>query len=252
MVLKQIECPPEGSNKYSMSLFVNKWLPAMEKYAVDYVGLGDITGSTSNKSAKKVAIGTNKFVPIAGQCGSSSDIDCIGQDRYMYLRTYPLGYIPKCVKSGNEYKNEENIDIVGGTGLLGGIQEDLYNLEISDAMASTFKKGPFASSDCMKARLPVGDGLLLDGRKFSTSDEVKQNGRGWYIEEKCVPRQPTFSKNYGGETFEIPISESRCVKEGFQDNRFRTKGSLKKKIGLDTYLLIAISCLIVSFISIRR
>ena len=61
MVLNQIECPPTKSKQNIGQLF-NKWMPEMEKYAVDYVGLGDIAGTTSNKRAKKTAIGTNKFI----------------------------------------------------------------------------------------------------------------------------------------------------------------------------------------------
>ena len=39
MVLNQIDCPRKGS-KYGVNVLVNKWMPEMEKYAVDYVGLG--------------------------------------------------------------------------------------------------------------------------------------------------------------------------------------------------------------------
>ena len=59
MVLKQIECPPKGNDTYGMVNFATKWLPSMETYAIDYVGLGDIIGSkTNNKDAKKIAIET--------------------------------------------------------------------------------------------------------------------------------------------------------------------------------------------------
>ena len=95
MVLNQIECPPTKSKQNIGQLF-NKWMPEMEKYAVDYVGLGDIAGTTSNKRAKKTAIGTNKFVSIGGKCGIRSDNGCRGEDRHMYLKSYPLGYMPKC------------------------------------------------------------------------------------------------------------------------------------------------------------
>ena len=78
----------------------------METYALDYVGIGDIIGTTSNKKSDKVAIGYNKFVPIGGKCGSKSDVGCSGEERHMYLKTYPLGYIPKCEdEDGNYYTN---------------------------------------------------------------------------------------------------------------------------------------------------
>lgn len=31
-----------------------------------------------------------------------------------------------------------------------------------------------------------------------------------YLVEKCVPRQPTIEKIYGGEKFQIPFSASWC------------------------------------------
>lgn len=210
MVLKQIKCPPKGNDKYSIPIFVNKWLPAMETYALDYVGIGDIIGTTSNKKADKVAIGYNKFVPIGGKCGSKSDSGCSGQERHMYLKTYPLGYIPNCEDDNGNYNTTGTEKIIGGTSLIGGMQEDLYNLNVKDTMAAMFNKGPFASDDCMKVRLPVGNGLLKGGEKSVT--DAQDTGSGWYVEEKCVPRQPTIQKNYGGQSFNIPYSASWCRK----------------------------------------
>ena len=65
----------------------------------------------------------------------------------------------------------------------------------------------------MKARLPVGNKLLLDGKQFSTKEEVQLNKDGWYVEEKCVPRQPTFPKQYGNEVFRIPILKVHVLKD---------------------------------------
>ena len=213
MVIKQIKCPPKGTPKYGIPLLINKWMPSMESYIIDYIGLGGITGSTSNKEAKKAALGYNKFIKIDGKCGIQSDKECIGKDKYMYMKAYPLGYLPVCKIKNNKYKNVGNYPLMGKTGLIGNIQEDLYNLNVGDAMKSMVNTGPFKSSDCMKARLPVGNSLLLGGLKYNNEEEVKKNGRGWYIEEKCVPRQPTLEKNYGGENFKIPFSASYCVKE---------------------------------------
>ena len=42
MVLDQIQCPKKGNNKMGVNVFAKKWLPEMEKYAIDYVGLGDL------------------------------------------------------------------------------------------------------------------------------------------------------------------------------------------------------------------
>lgn len=244
MVLNQIDCPRKGS-KYGVNVLVNKWMPEMEKYAVDYVGLGGLTGTTSKKEAKKATIGRNEFVKLSGTCGPLSDTECIGKDRYMYFRSYPMGYTPTCIKKDGEYITNGKNPIIGGTGLLGGVQEDLYTLNLSDYANAIVKKGPFASSDCMKARLPVGDGLLLDGRKFDNKEDVQLNGRGWYVEEQCVPRQPTHDKNYGGEIFKIPFSESRCREEF-------TQNSQTKSIPYSTYLLLFIALLILTTICIKK
>ena len=216
MVLDQIKCPPGNEKKqtYGLGKFVGTWLPAMESYMIDYVGLGGMTGSTTKKEARKAAIGYNKFVKLSGKCGAKSDPSCRGEDKYMYMKAYPFGYLPICTKTmtGNN-KHTGNIPIAGGTGLLGGIQEDIYNLNVGDAMKSMTGKGPFASNNCMRARLPVGDGILQPGLQFSNAEEVQLNGRGWHVEEKCIPRQPTVEKKYGNETFNIPFSASRCIKE---------------------------------------
>ena len=217
MVLKQIKCPPKGTSKYGLTKFVNTWIPSMESYMIDYIGLGELTGTTSNKEAKKATIGYNKFVKLGDQkCGKKSDLACIGEDKYMYLKTYPYGFIPTCTNDNGNYKHNGKVDIFGKTGLMGSLQEDLYNLNISDAMNSMFNKGPFSSNECMKSRLPVGDSLLMgNSRKFANKEEVDMNGRGWYVEEKCIPRQPTIVKKYGNESFKIPFSASKCVSEEF-------------------------------------
>lgn len=212
-MIDQIKCAKKGSNKYGIPLFVNQWLPEMERYALDYVGMGDIIGSTSNKRAKKTTIGYNKFVPLGSKCGITSDAGCRGEEKHAYLKAYPLGYLPIC-------KNKETVgkyDILGGTGLLGSIQEDLYNLNVGDSMAGLFGSGPLASDDCMKVRLPVGDRMLR--WKESTKEEVEDRGYGWYTEEKCVPRGPTVNKKYGGQTFSIPYSESKCTTENFTNQK---------------------------------
>ena len=131
-------------------------------------------------------------------------------------------------------------------GLIGGIQEDIYNLNVSDSISSVFQKGPFLKyhTISMKARLPVGNKLLLDGKQFSTKEEVQLNKDGWYVEEKCVPRQPTFPKQYGNEVFRIPISESTCV-EGFQQ-------SSKTKSHISTYLLILSTLFVIGCICMKK
>lgn len=242
MVLDQIKCPPKGTKKYSIPLFVNKWLPAMETYAIDYIGVGDMIGSTSNKKADKVAIGTNKFVSIGGKCGVRSDNGCRGEDRHMYLKSYPLGYMPKCENQSGDLVTTGTTDIIGGTALIGSIQEDLYNMNVGDAMAGMFRSGPFASDDCMKARLPIGNGMLRGNSSKTTKENYEDTGKGWYIEEKCVPRQPTIDKNYGGETFKIPYSKSRCtrpIKEGFQNTKTK-----KPRYNIFLFILIFILLMI--------
>lgn len=222
MVLKQVQCPPKGLNNKGVSLLFKKWIPSMEKYAGDYIGLGDITGSTSNKEAKKVAIGNNKFIHMGEKCDSTSEAECVGKDKYMYMRSYPLGKIPICKEKTKiidsietkEYNHEGNIDLIGGTGLMGNLQEEIINLPIYDYFSATFNKtGPFASKSCMKATLPVGNGIAVNGRKFSNKEDAIINGRGWWVESHCIPKEPTFDKRYGGEIFKIPFSKSRCIKE---------------------------------------
>uniref|UniRef100_A0A6C0AUV4 Uncharacterized protein n=1 Tax=viral metagenome TaxID=1070528 RepID=A0A6C0AUV4_9ZZZZ len=217
MVLKQIKCPPTGKG-YGMDKFLKKWLPGMELYAMDYIGVGDMIGTTKNKVARKVALGNNSFMSIGGTCGSSSDSECVGQERNMYLKSYPLGSIPTCIeKKDGTYATTQGVPLLGGTALIGGLQEDLFTLPITDISKSVVNRGVFASNDCMKARLPVGNGLLMGNRRVNSKEEAVDKKQAWWVEEKCIPRQPTVSKEYGGETFKIPFSTSYCVTEPFSN-----------------------------------
>tara|TARA_Y100000389_G_C17429944_1_gene501949 strand:- start:726 stop:1487 length:762 start_codon:yes stop_codon:yes gene_type:complete len=245
MVLKQIKCPPEGNSNYGISQFNSKWLPSMERYAMDYIGLGEITGATSNKEADKVAIGNNTFIPQGVKCSNNSDTECIGQEKHMYLKNYPLGYIPTCIKNNDgTYTYGPKNKILGGTALMGGIQEDITHIPVTDAINSTMKKGPFYSNDCIKARLPVGSGLLMGSRKFDSKEEAEKSNltQAWWIEEKCIPKQPTTSKEYGGEVFEIPFSDSLCIPEDsiekFTQNYTYQKKNLHQKILLTSALIL--------------
>tara|TARA_B100001093_G_scaffold456136_1_gene466888 strand:- start:732 stop:1478 length:747 start_codon:yes stop_codon:yes gene_type:complete len=247
MVLKQIKCPPESDGKYGIGKFIGTWLPAMDRYSMDYIGIGEITGSTKNKQAKKVALGENQFISMGSKCGIRSDYGCNGQEKHMYLKSYPIGRLPGCIKKRDgTYLIQSGPSLIGGTGLIGGIQEDLYTIPVNDMSDSIVGKGPFTSSNCMKARLPVGSGLLMGKRKFNSKDEAEKSGlnQAWWIEEKCIPRQPTIKKEYGNEKFEIPFSESNCIKEEFQ---IKEKHSEKNMTNL---LLILASILI--FITIIK
>ena len=223
-ILKQVKCPP-SSTKHNVGRFVNVWLPAMEKYGLDYTGVGEIVGGSSNKAMKKTAIGTNRFFKLPEKCGIGSDYQCYNQDKYLYLKTYPLGKIPNCSIENGNVKSMPSTKVPGGLGIIGGITEDLYNLDVSDVMKSTIRKGPYVTEGCMKARLPVGDSLLVSSKKRKNSENALLNGGGWWIEEHCIPRQPTMKKEYGGETFEIPYSKSKCVEKFQNINKFDKKSN---------------------------
>ena len=135
--------------------------------------------------------------------------------------------------------------ILGKTSLIGGLQEDLYTLPITDITKSMLNKGVFASDDCMNARLPVGSGLLMDKKKVNSKDDSYGKRQAWWIEEKCIPRQPTVSKKYGNETFKIPFSSSYCIKEPFTN-----KDEDYENIDLSSHLFILSMILI--FITVMR
>ena len=210
MIMKQIKCPPE-SGKRNVETFLRKWIPAIETYGLDYTGIGDITGTTNNKKSKKIAIGSNRFFKINGKCGISSQSVCRNQDKYLYLRTYPTGKIPTCTvdKNGNIIESGRR-DVIGGKGIIGGVLEDLSHLNVPDVMQSLANKGPYASDKCMLARLPVGDSLLKPSQQRANAEDAKMFGGGWWIEEHCVPNQPTFQETYGDEVFNIPYSRRFC------------------------------------------
>tara|TARA_Y100000389_G_scaffold171916_2_gene179915 strand:- start:5120 stop:6106 length:987 start_codon:yes stop_codon:yes gene_type:complete len=222
-ILKQVKCPPSVNQK-SIEMFTKKWLPSLEKYAFDYTGLGDMVGVTKKKKQAKTTIGSSGFISTGEKCDIQSDLSCIGQDKYLYVRNYPLGYIPNCNQN-----SDNHLKLIGGTGLIGNIQEDIYNLPVSDTISGIMNQGPLVSNKCMRVRLPVGDSFLKSSnRKLSPDEKIEgksmkdediddyTNQSGWWVEERCVPEQPTTSVKYGDEVFNVPFSKNNCV-EMFQN-----------------------------------
>ena len=216
-ILQQIQCPPTV-NKKTISKFMTRWAPALKKYGMDYTGLNQAFGlKTNKKKLKRTAIGNNRFIKSNGKCGVASEYGCRGEDKYLYLKTYPLGYIPNC-----DSKNKSKI--IGGTGLIGNIQEDIYNLDADDVTKSFFNRGPLASNVCMKARLPVGDSLMRSNKRRENKEDAELNNGGWWVEEHCVPKQSTIEQKYGGEIFDIPYSN--CKEDFSLDNNLKSKQTL--------------------------
>ena len=247
LILRQVKCPP-GPGKKNIETFVRKWIPAIEEYGLDYTGIGDIFGTTSNKESKKIAIGTNRFFKINGKCGLMSDSGCRNKDKYLYLKTYPTGKIAHCKTNSDGEVSSERTNVIGGKGIIGGVLEDLSNLDVVDVVSSTVNKGPYASNNCMRARLPVGDTLLNPSKKRENEQAAKNAGSGWWIEEHCVPRQPTYTQEYGGEKFNIPFSKTFCAKPPEPFSNFEENGNENRNI---KYEYIILSLLLFTLILIK-
>jgi len=200
---KQITCPP-GDRKKSVNNAINVWFANFAKYSFVYTGAGTLLGNKIKKP-EKTALGYNKFFPVSGQtCGRRSSGDCAGKQKHIYMKGYPLGVIPDC--------DGKTKSVPGKTGLIGGILEDMHNINGKDHIKAIFGMGPYATNKCMKAKLPVGNFLLDPKKKEDSSDvdpERLDNRREWWIEEKCVPQQMTHKVNYGGIDFDFPLSNCK-------------------------------------------
>tara|TARA_B000000532_G_scaffold244240_1_gene243356 strand:+ start:5444 stop:6331 length:888 start_codon:yes stop_codon:yes gene_type:complete len=200
---KQITCPP-GDRKKSVDNAMNVWFSNFAKYSLVYTGAGALFGSKIKKP-EKTTLGINKFYPVSGQtCGRRSEKECIGKQKYIYVKGYPLGVIPNC--------DGKKSPVPGKTGLIGGILEDMHNIKGTDHIKAIFGSGPYATKKCMKAKLPVGNFLLDPKKKVDSSDvdpEDLDKRREWWIEEKCIPKQTTHKVNYGGIDFDFPFSNCK-------------------------------------------
>lgn len=216
-VVKQIKCPPNNKKK-DIKTALKTWFKTLELYGFDYTGAGQILGTTSNKKKRKTTIGINKFYEVPNvKCGTNSCEECINKQKYIYVKGYPLGKIHDC--------NNKNTPIPGGTGIIGSIFEDLYNLNGTDHVKAIFGKGPYGTTKCMSATLPVGNSFLDPSKKIDplNVDPEKLESKSWWVETKCVPYQTTHKIKYADQVFNFPFddcnkSTNECFKN-FDINR---------------------------------
>lgn len=191
-IVKEIECPPV--TKSNLKELRKTWIPNVEKYSLDYTGLGYFVDV---KSRKKNEIGRNQFIKSGSQiCDSSSDSDCVGKQKYIYIKGYPTRKIPNC--------NGKSKTV--SSGIIGGLTEDLFHLGIVDHMKGMIGAGPYGTRKCMRATLPVGREIFRKSKK----------GKKWKIQSRCIPKQETYDVKYGEEIFKIPFSN--CV-ENFEEEK---------------------------------
>ena len=166
-MIKQIKCPPNPESNKGLNVLINTWLPAVQKYGLEYPGLID---------TKKLAIGENKFIPASGTCNALSDFECVGKDRHFYLKGYPTESTEPTGRFGNQ-------------GIIGGIQEDIENLDFINISKAFLNTGPYASLTCKSSTLPVGNNLnRSDFKRNDFQDFILNDKIGWYDDTKCIPK----------------------------------------------------------------
>lgn len=218
-ILKQVKCPPTTKKK-TMKTAAKVWIPSLNRYALQYSGVDDLFGFKRNKKlAEKTTLGTNYFKSVEGQiCDTKSEPACVGAQKHIYIKGYPLG---KTVEL--EEGKLKKTSMLGKTGLIGSISEDLSNFHMQEHVRALFNKGIYGNKTCMKAKLPVGS-FLLKSSKFRKSKPKtkKEQDDTWWIEEKCVPREKTHPVTYGEQKFEFPFhtKESFKVSDKIQKLRY--------------------------------
>ena len=223
-IIKSVKCP-KNANKRNINRFKNIWLPQISEYGLYYPGIIKAKGKKKNK----YLIGANYFKEIKGQkCNLSSEEGCENENKHIYVRGYPLKKIPTCVEKNGEYETNLNEDVFGSTGIIGGIQEDIVNINFGDFTKSLVGLGPYSNSvKCMKATLPVGT------RLSDTNMTTKGGKQGWWEETHCIPHEPTVKKKYGNKNYKIPFSKSKCKKSKKSKEEFQNNN--KKYIKLNQY-----------------
>ena len=127
-------------------------------------------------SGPDFTMGSNYYIPL-GFCDKTSDTNCVGQQRWVYVRNIPTGTIPLL---GNvSFRGLTGCNMPGLTenrGIVGGFMEDLSDIEpiaIFDALAGN---GNFGSFKCKKMSFPVGTNIY----------DEKMEGKTWNNETKCT------------------------------------------------------------------
>lgn len=162
-MLKQISCPKSPSSNKGIDKVTRVWYPLMNKYGFKYTGI---------VNTPKLAIGENKFFNTNQTCDMTSEHSCIGEKKHYYLRGYPTGKMP-----------------IGQSGLIGSIQEDIVDLNLTDYSKALVNQGPYASNSCVLKTLPVGNKLNQRSKQRKDEAEFDANDKnGWFFQSKCVPR----------------------------------------------------------------
>jgi hypothetical protein len=229
---KSIPWPPSNS-KPGVKTAMRVWLPSLIKYGMNYTGVTPI-----NKTKDEISLGSNYFHIMKGhKCDASSLDGCQGKQKYIYVRGHPIGRLPTCTqKKDGAFETKFNSKVSASPGILGALQEDVFNLNTTDLLKSLASDGPYASKKCMSATLPVGNYLETSKRKNNKT-------HGWWDDTKCIPYEPTASKKYGNSSYQMPFSQSFCkkAKEKFLNkNIYNNKSDNYIAIFIIIYLIIII------------
>lgn len=144
-------------------------------YNPDYE-LGDIK-SNGFYNGRDQAIGSNFYIPL-GRCSDDSEDGCAKQRRWVYIRNIPTGKIP--LMGDISFKDITGCNMEGlteGRGLLGGILEDISDIEPLSVLEAINGNGNYGSYKCKKVTYPVGSAIY----------DPKMEGKKWMMETKCSP-----------------------------------------------------------------
>lgn len=130
------------------------------------------------------ALGSNYFLPL-GRCNESSDRECRGQDRYVYVRNIPTGKIP--IIGNLSFHGLTGCNLKGITesrGLVPGLLEDVSDIQPMALMEAIGKSGNYGSYKCSRRSYPVGKNIY-DPTLECKGGECK--GKMWWRESRCTP-----------------------------------------------------------------
>lgn len=238
-----IQYPENVKSPYKESL---KNIDDGMRYSINYMGSGvDMQGND-------IALGSNYFIEGSGKCNEeTSNNECKGKKRFVYVRNIPTGTIPPLNIS---FYNATGCNLTGlteGRGLVPGLVEDVYDFNPVEITRAVSKNGNIGSDVCKKMTLPVGSKIY---------DKDEEN-KSWVWETKCTSGHHTMTEttdkslNNAVKDKNKKIRKARLpgplqLRENFRSRGgYRYRGSSSSGSSLSQYITMSIIFVVLMFMT---
>ena len=205
-------------------------------------------------AGRDYALGSNYFIPI-GNCDATSEDNCAGKNRYVYLRNIPTGKIPLIGNISFHGLTGCNLPgVTEGRGLLSGMLEDVSDIQPLSLLENLGGGGNYGGSKCKRVTLPVGTHIYDPKMQCKPNEDCSK--KSWYLETRCSPSYKYMKTATTGRAQKFPGAKPLFNLESFVSDSGRphssaaraATGKLNKKVGTPLWLPLMVSIAIVVLI----